>query len=299
MTAAVVGVAPDPPHGRRRAPNLDNQRVNGQRATGQRATDQPPGDDPVRQFPADTRSPGVPYLATVPDCEPPFDDELDSPPRIRPVSRPMIRPTSVSAAVQSAPSAPPGTSTRGTTDARGAEAPEDRTSGGTGTGSRAANGPRPAAVRRVAGVTPGRIAALGRTGGTATAATSPLVHSSAVPAWSEEADIGVRLTTTADLPAAERSASVLARAVIEVLSGRRPLGQLRVHCAPDVYAGLADRPQFASAALPHLVSVRVRQPADGVAEVSVAYRRAERVRALAFRIQGVDGRWRMTALELC
>ena len=291
MTAAVVGVAPDPPHGRRRAPYLDDQRVNGQRVNGQRL-----GVDPVREFPADTRSHVLPYLATVPDCEPPFDDELDSPPRIRPVYRPMIRPTSVSAAVQSAP---PSRSTRGTTDARGAEALENRTSGGTGTGSRAANGPRPAAARRVAGVTPSRISALGRTGGAATAATSPLVHSSAVPAWSEEADIGVRLTTTADLPAAERSASVLARAVIEVLSGRRPLGQLRVHCAPDVYAGLADRPQFASAALPHLVSVRVCQPADGVAEVSVAYRRAERVRALAFRIQGVDGRWRMTALELC
>ena len=276
MTAAVVGVAPDPPHGRRRVPYLDDlrvngQRVNGQRVNGQRVTDQPPGDDPVRQFPADTRSPGVPYLATVPDCEPPFDDELDSPPRIRPVYRPLIRPTSVSAAAQSAP---PSRSTRGTIDSRAAEALENRTSGGTGTGSRAANGPRPAAARRVAGVTPGRIAALGRTGGTATAATSPLVHSSAVPAWSEEADIGV-------------------------LSDRRPLGQLRVHCAPDVYAGLADRPQFASAALPHLVSVRVCQPADGVAEVSVAYRRAERVRALAFRIQGVDGRWRMTALELC
>jgi len=127
----------------------------------------------------------------------------------------------------------------------------------------------------------------------------PLVHSRTVPAWSDEDDIGVRMTTTADLPAAERSASVLARAVIEVLAGRRPLGQLRVHCSPDVYAGLADRPSFASAALPHLVSVRVCEPADGVAEVSVTYRRAERVRALAFRIQGVDGRWRMTALQLC
>ena len=58
-------------------------------------------------------------------------------------------------------------------------------------------------------------------------------------------------------------------------------------------------PTFASASLPHLVSVRVCEPADGVAEVSVAFRRAERVRALAFRIQGVDGRWRMTALQLC
>ena len=153
-------------------------------------------------------------------------------------------------------------------------------------------------TRRTTASTSAPGAALGTT--SRMAAAPPVVQSSAVPAWSDEADIGVRLTTTADLPSAERSASVLARAVIEVLSGRRPLGQLRVHCAPDVYAGAGriGRP-FASAALPHLVSVRVCEPADGVAEVSVAYRRAERVRALAFRIQGVDGRWRMTALQLC
>src|SRR5664279_1353184 len=113
---------------------------------------------------------------------------------------------------------------------------------------------------RVARTTPASVAALGVTG--RTAGTSALVHSAGVPTWSDEADIGVRLTTTADLPSAERSASVLARAVIEVLSGRRPLGQLRAHCAPDVYAGLANRPTFASASLPHLVSVRVCEPAD-------------------------------------
>ena len=287
MTAAVAaGVPDDALQGRRRAPGLDGQR-GARDPAGRRVRE-----DHGRDFPVDdSRSPGVPYLARVPDCEPPFDDETESPSRIRPAAR---------RALPSQPVArPAGTGlvrSRGTSSAR-VTAP---------TGSGAAGAPdsdwRTASdggttARRVAGGTSARGAALAVTSRTAPA--PPRLHSAGVPAWSDEADVGVRLTTTADLPSAERSASVLARAVIEVLSGRRPLGQLRMHCAPDVYAGLADRPTFASAALPHLVSVRVCEPADGVAEVSVAYRRAERVRALAFRIQGVDGRWRMTALQLC
>jgi hypothetical protein len=91
---------------------------------------------------------------------------------------------------------------------------------------------------------------------------------------------------------------VLARAVVEMLSGQRPLAQLRVHCAPEIYAGLAERPVLTHQGLPHVLTVRVCEPADGVAEVSAAFRRSERVRALAFRIEGVDGRWRITALQV-
>lgn len=124
------------------------------------------------------------------------------------------------------------------------------------------------------------------------------ITAAGVPHWSSEADVGVRRTATHHLPPAQRAAWVLARAVVEVLSGRRPVAQLRVHCAPDIYAGLLQRPFAGHQALPHVLSVRVCEPADGVAEVSVAFRRAERVRAMAFRIQGVDGRWRITALQL-
>jgi len=279
MTAAVAaGVPDDALQGRRRAPRLDGQR--GPRdPAGRRVRE-----DHGRDFPVDdSRSPGVPYLARVPDCEPPFDDETESPSRIRPVPRRAVPGQAVPR---------PAARTRET-----APAGADVVRAGLPTTEWLTASDGGATARRVAGGTSARGAALAVTSRTAPAA--PRLHSAGVPAWSDEADVGVRLTTTADLPSAERSASVLARAVIEVLSGRRPLGQLRVHCAPDVYAGLADRPQFASAALPHLVSVRVCEPADGVAEVSVAYRRAERVRALAFRIQGVDGRWRMTALQLC
>lgn len=108
--------------------------------------------------------------------------------------------------------------------------------------------------------------------------------------------MGVRKTTTAELPSAQRSGPVLARALVEVLSGQRPLPQLRVHCAPDVFAGMQSRP-ITRGPLGHLQSVRVCEPTDGVAEISVVFRRGERVRALAFRIEGVDGRWRITALQ--
>lgn len=122
------------------------------------------------------------------------------------------------------------------------------------------------------------------------------VAEAGVPGWSQEADMGVRRTATAQLPPAGKSGSMLARALVEVLCGQRPVPQLRVHCAPEVFAGLQTRP-IAKGALGHLLTVRVCEPADGVAEVTAVFRRGERVRALAFRIQGVDGRWRVTALQ--
>ena len=125
-----------------------------------------------------------------------------------------------------------------------------------------------------------------------------IITSKGVPPWSSEADIGVRRTTSEHLPAADRAARVLARALVEILSGQRPVAQLRVHCAPEIYAGLLERPFTGQQALPHILTVRVCEPADGVAEVSAAFRRADRVRAVAFRIEGVDGRWRITALQV-
>jgi len=47
-----------------------------------------------------------------------------------------------------------------------------------------------------------------------------------------------------------------------------------------------------------LISVRVCQPADGIAEVSATVRAGRRVRAIAFRVEGVQGRWRITALDI-
>ncbi|MEP6561918.1 MAG: Rv3235 family protein [Nakamurella sp.] len=203
----------------------------------------------------------LPYLMAVPDSEPPFDDDpgpTRTDPGRPPSAPPVARATSVAVPIRP----------------HRALAPPPVLARHASAGLLAAV-PAPAELRG-----PTTIVAAG------------------IPSWSSESDIGVRKTSTEQLPSADRSASVLARGLVEVLSGRRPLAQLRVHCAPEVYAGLVARPATGPLALPHLLTVRVCEPADGVAEVSAAFRRADRVRALAFRLQGVDGRWRITALQL-
>lgn len=133
----------------------------------------------------------------------------------------------------------------------------------------------------------------------APATTVPLsLRCRTVPTWSSEADVGVRRTSSAELSPARRAAQLLATALVEVLAGRRPLGQLRAHCAPPVFAGLAERTPSLPVEPLVLLSTRVCQPADGIAEASATLRSGLRARALAFRMEGVDGRWRITALDV-
>jgi hypothetical protein len=42
----------------------------------------------------------------------------------------------------------------------------------------------------------------------------------------------------------------------------------------------------------------VSEPADGVAEVCALVRRGARSTAVALRMEGMDGRWQCTAIEL-
>ena len=275
----------------------------------------------------------APYLAPVPDSEPPFDDEPAVP---RAPLRPApARPAATELAGQPpAPSLPAPGAARIPAPAPAADnrqasstpvltqpLTQDQASPPTGSAATAVPsgpklaGPKLAEPRRTENLPPWQLrqppherpAGLRRTSASPTPAlpASPpgtarptTITAVGVPEWSSESDIGIRRTATEHLPPATRAASVFARALVEVLSGQRPLAQLRVHCSPEIYAGLAQRPATAALSLPHLLTVRVCEPADGVAEVSAAFRRADRVRALAFRIQGVDGRWRITALQL-
>jgi hypothetical protein len=44
--------------------------------------------------------------------------------------------------------------------------------------------------------------------------------------------------------------------------------------------------------------VRVCEPVDGVAEISAVARRSGRAHAVAARLEGLDGRWRCTAVQI-
>ena len=95
-------------------------------------------------------------------------------------------------------------------------------------------------------------------------------------------------------------AAVLTRAVLEALAGDRPLGQLEGWIAPDVLDVL--EPLVAARTLrPWAATLRrvvVCEPAPGVAEVTVVIQRGPRAGALALRLESVDGRWLVTALQL-
>jgi hypothetical protein len=126
------------------------------------------------------------------------------------------------------------------------------------------------------------------------------------PAADEDADavdFGPQPTSTAELPTARGWAARFVQAVIEVLAGDRPVSQLVRWTTTAVYddlAALVVAPAAARAAAARGVvrSIHVAEPVDGVAEVAALVRRGARSTAVALRLEGLDGRWQCTALEL-
>jgi len=110
-------------------------------------------------------------------------------------------------------------------------------------------------------------------------------------------------TSRFNLPEPEPWAARFVQAVLEMLVGRRPAAQLQEWTSPPVLAGLtvaAGRRRWSAPGLPPPIvrSVRVGEPADGVAEVCAVVQRGRRYLAAAARLEGFDGRWRCVALHL-
>jgi hypothetical protein len=115
-------------------------------------------------------------------------------------------------------------------------------------------------------------------------------------------DFGPTWSGRADLPDAREAGRRLLTTVLEALAGRRPLTQLRPMTSPGVFTALSTgrRPRWcAEGGAPILLGgVHVCEPVDGVAEVSGVARRAGRAHAIAARLEGIDGRWRCTAVQI-
>ena len=122
------------------------------------------------------------------------------------------------------------------------------------------------------------------------------------PAGRADDGFGPVLSGRADLPPAAETGRALVTAALEALTGRRPLVQVRPLTSPGVYAGLTSgrRPGWCrGGGTPVIVGrVQVCEPVDGVAEISAVAHRAGRAHAVAARLEGVDGRWRCTALQI-
>jgi hypothetical protein len=115
-----------------------------------------------------------------------------------------------------------------------------------------------------------------------------------------------RPTARHALPDPEVWTRRLLTTMFEVVRGRRPVRQLTALATPSVCAGFTTAAlrggRLAKLAAPsartQIRSVRVCEPADGVAEVAVTVAARGRVHAVALRLEGLDGRWRCVKLEV-
>jgi hypothetical protein len=102
-------------------------------------------------------------------------------------------------------------------------------------------------------------------------------------------------------------ATRFAQAVVEVIGGDRGVHQLMRWTTDQVYADLMHRSHALQRATPGdqrlrrvratVRSVHLSRPQDDAAELSIHVRHGQRSRAIAARIERIEGRWRCTVLD--
>jgi hypothetical protein len=108
------------------------------------------------------------------------------------------------------------------------------------------------------------------------------------------------------LPEPGQWAAQFVQAAVEVTSGMRPSSQLLRWTSDEVRGTLTRRAELARQTVLQgrrlrrsvVRSTRVCLLRDGVAEACVMVTDGTRVRAVALRLEGLDGRWRVTALQI-
>lgn len=118
----------------------------------------------------------------------------------------------------------------------------------------------------------------------------------------------VRRDELPDHPELQAWSARFAQATVEALAGQRPVSQLLRWTTARVYADLDRRVRILNQPTPgadrsrrirpQVRSVHVCRPAATSAEVSVHVRYGHRSRAIAARLEHLDGRWLCVALQL-
>ena len=120
----------------------------------------------------------------------------------------------------------------------------------------------------------------------------------------DDSFFGPQATPTPQLPEPVAWARGMIQVVLEAADGTRPADQLGRWVTPEIRERIRRRGQLARrrgrrAHRPPVVkTVLTCLPADGVCEASAVVWADGRVRALALRMCGTDGRWLITAWEL-
>jgi len=126
------------------------------------------------------------------------------------------------------------------------------------------------------------------------------------PADAEPQDLryfGPQRTLAGDLPEPQAWVTSMAQALVEIMSGARPAPQVIRWTTPEVYSAVARRHAASGrrtrVARQSIVRrVRICEPVDGIVEACAVVVDNGRVRALAMRLVGVDGRWVVSALQV-
>ena len=147
----------------------------------------------------------------------------------------------------------------------------------------------------------------------ATESTTSRIDGSAAPSlkprFDEREFFGQQPTSTASLPDPRPLLENLTRCVIEILAGARELEQIARWVNDDVYRHLLKRVVISSRARQAkgqkptrpsfaIGSTTICEPRDGVVEAVIIVRGRARVRAVALRLEGLDNRWRATAINV-
>jgi hypothetical protein len=138
-----------------------------------------------------------------------------------------------------------------------------------------------------------------------------LVEPPELPAERGDADqlFDPQRTPRSELPDPRQWAARLGQAIVEVLDGRRAASQLLRWTTPEIHRALASQarslrgfgdspPTSAGPGRVQVRSVHVCEPESGIAEASVVLAAPHRSRAMAIRLEGIDGRWRATVVML-
>ena len=104
-------------------------------------------------------------------------------------------------------------------------------------------------------------------------------------------------TSSQLLPALSDWNRTLILSVLEIWAGKRSPSQLARWCHPQVYQDLV-RSVRSQSSVGKLRKLHIQEPLDGLCEAIATVRFNERLRSIAIRLEGIDGRWLCTELEL-
>lgn len=106
------------------------------------------------------------------------------------------------------------------------------------------------------------------------------------------------------LPEPQEWLRQLSSAILECMSGVRPTNQVARWMTPRLHdrvcrrSVIARRRGVTPVRCAIIRRVHICEPDDGIVEASIVVQYEGRIRAMAVRMVGVDGRWMVTALEL-